>query len=200
MGVVGVGADLAPDTIVSAYRQGLFPMPLEPESTIAWWSPDPRGILELDDLVIHRSLQKSCRRFEIRVDTVFDQVIAACADPRRPHGWIDSQICSAYLRLHKEGIAHSVETWLDGKLVGGLYGVAIGGLFAGESMFFQVRDASKAALVALVGHLHDGHDRIIDVQWPTDHLCSLGVTAVPRPWYLERLRMVLSSPNSLIFE
>ena len=133
---------------------------------------------------------------EVRVDTAFPQVIAACADPARPHGWIDRQIVDAYTRLHELGWAHSVEAWQDGELVGGLYGVAVGGLFAGESMFHRVTDASKVALVGLVGLLHDEHvdRRLLDVQWATEHLVSLGVVTVPRPTYLSMLRRAVDVP------
>jgi len=190
-GIVGVGADLEPGTLLAAYRRGLFPMPVS-RRRIAWWSPDPRGIIELDALRVSRSLRQSARRYEVRVDTAFADVVEACADPRRPHGWINRDIRAAYVRLHKLGWAHSVETWLDGQLVGGLYGVAIGGLFAGESMFHRATDASKVALVTLVRELLDHHaDTLLDVQWTTPHLCSLGALDVARPYYLERLDAAL---------
>jgi len=134
------------------------------------------------------------RRYELRVDSAFEDVIAGCADPRRDGGWIDADIVLAYCRLHDLGWAHSVETWLDGELVGGLYGLAIGGLFAGESMFSRRRDASKVALVNLVELLRDGHDRLIDTQWLTPHLTSLGVTEIDRADYLGRLPRLLETP------
>ena len=124
---------------------------------MAWWSPVSRGVLRLDRLVVSRSLRRSRRRFEIRIDTSFAEVVEACADPSRPGAWIDARIAAAYRRLHDLGWAHSVEAWQDGRLVGGLYGVAIGGLFAGESMFHRVTDASKVALVGLVEALSDEH-------------------------------------------
>jgi leucyl/phenylalanyl-tRNA---protein transferase len=199
-GLVGVGADLAPGTLLAAYRQGLFPMPLS-RSELAWWSPDPRGILPLAGLHVSRSLRRARRRFEIRVDTAFAEIVAACAHPRRRGGWITPAVAAAYEELHRLGWAHSVETWtLDGRLAGGLYGVAIGGLFAGESMFHVPqpwgRDASKVALVALVDLLVDagGSDRLLDVQWPTPHLTRLGVVAIPRAEYLARLRSALAQP------
>jgi leucyl/phenylalanyl-tRNA--protein transferase len=136
------------------------------------------------------------RRFEVRLDTACAEVIDACADPRRPSGWIDEQIREAYLRLHALGWVHSVETWQDGRLVGGLYGVAIGGLFAGESMFHRETDASKAALVGLVRMLDDGCDRLIDTQWLTSHLASLGVSEVSREEYLRLLGDVLATPDA----
>jgi leucyl/phenylalanyl-tRNA---protein transferase len=194
--VVGVGADLAPATLLAAYRHGLFPMPGGPGMPMLWWSPDPRGVLPLDGLKVSRSLRSSVRRMEVRVDTAFDEVIRACADPSRDSGWIDDQIIEAYTLLHHLGWAHSVETWQDGRLVGGLYGVAIGGLFAGESMFHRVADASKVALVGLVDLLRDEHAdrRLLDVQWRTPHLASLGVVEVPRSTYLDLLGQALDVP------
>ena len=186
-GVVGVGADLEAGTLLAAYRTGLFPMPVR-RRTVAWWSPDPRGVLPLDGLRVTKSLRRSCRRYEVRVDTAFDEVIRACADPARPHGWIDGRIERAYRELHRLGWAHSVEAWTpSGELVGGLYGVAVGGLFAGESMFHREVDASKVALVGLVDRLRSGGGVLLDVQWLTDHLASLGGVAIPRSEYLDRL-------------
>jgi leucyl/phenylalanyl-tRNA--protein transferase len=194
--VVGMGADLGPGTLLSAYRHGLFPMPGNPDMPMLWWSPDPRGILPLDRLRVSRSLRSSVRRMEVRVDSAFDEVIRSCADPRRDSGWIDEEIISAYTDLHDLGWAHSVETWQDGRLVGGLYGIAIGGLFAGESMFHRVTDASKVALVGLVDLLRDEHadQRLLDVQWSTPHLSSLGVVEVSRAEYLDLLRAALDLP------
>lgn len=196
---MGVGADTDPGTVLAAYRRGLFPMPIDPDGPIGWWSPDPRGVLRLADLKVSRSLRRSARRFEIRVDTATAQVIDRCADPRRPHGWIDDRIRDAYTRLHELGWCHSVEAWRDGRLVGGLYGMAIGGLFAGESMFHEETDASKAALVALVAGLDDGAGRLIDVQWRTDHLASLGVRDMPRAEYVELLPDLLDVAGSALF-
>jgi leucyl/phenylalanyl-tRNA--protein transferase len=187
-GVVGVGADLAPATLLAAYRTGLFPMPVRRGRLLAWWSPDPRAVLPLDGLRVTRSLRQSVGRYEIRVDTAFRQVMVACADPRRPHGWITRHFVDAYVRLHELGWAHSVEAWTpDGELAGGLYGVGIGGLFAGESMFHRQRDASKVALVGLVDVLRRGGATLLDVQWSTEHLTSLGAVEIPRAEYLERL-------------
>ena len=196
---MAVGADLEPPTLIAAYSRGLFPMPLRPGGRIGWWSPPERGVLEPDRLIVHRSLRKSCRRFEVRVDTAFAEVVEGCADPARPHGWIDDQMRAAYLRLHDAGFAHSVETWRGDELVGGLYGVAIGGLFAGESMFYRARDASKVALVTLAAGLLDVHARLIDVQWATSHLRSLGVETIPRQDYLRRLPELLKSPPPALF-
>jgi leucyl/phenylalanyl-tRNA--protein transferase len=197
-GVVGIGADLEPGTLLAAYRSGLFPMPAG-RRRLAWWSPDPRGILPVDGLPVSRSLRKSCARFEVRVDTVFGEVVEACADPRRPHGWITKDIRHAYEKLHRLGWAHSVETWWEGRLVGGLYGVAVGGLFAGESMFHRETDASKVALVALVGLLDPHPDTLLDVQWTTPHLRSLGAVDVPRSEYLRRLALALRRPLPAAF-
>jgi leucyl/phenylalanyl-tRNA---protein transferase len=191
--LVAVGADLEPGTILDAYRHGLFPMPVG-KTAMHWWSPDPRAVLPLDGLVVSRSLRRSCRNFEIRIDSAFADVVSGCADPQRPQGWINADVVAAYNRLHELGWAHSVEAWQDGVLAGGLYGVAIGGLFAGESMFHRVRDASKVALIGLVERLSDGLPRVLDVQWRTDHLSSLGVVGVPRAAYLARLPDVLALP------
>jgi leucyl/phenylalanyl-tRNA--protein transferase len=185
--VVGVGADLDPGTLLSAYRSGLFPMPVDGGPRIAWWSPDPRGVLPLDGLRTTRSLRQSCRLMEVRFDTAFTEVISACADPRRDGGWINGEVIAAYSRLHELGWAHSIETWRDGRLVGGLYGVSIGGFFAGESMFHRERDASKVALVALVERLQVAGATLLDVQWTTPHLTSLGAVDVPRRLYLDLL-------------
>jgi leucyl/phenylalanyl-tRNA--protein transferase len=193
--LVGRGADLAPGTLLAAYRAGLFPMP-DGGPGITWWSPVERGVLPLRRLRVSRSLAKSCRRLEVRIDTAFDDVLLGCADPARRGGWIDGRIARAYSDLHRLGWAHSVETWRDGELVGGLYGVAIGGLFAGESMFHRVTDASKVALVGLVELLCDEYAdaRLIDVQWCTDHLASLGVVELPRPAYIRALEAALQVP------
>ena len=196
---MAIGADLEPATLLAAYSRGLFPMPLKPGGRIGWWSPPERGVLEPDGLIVHRSLRRACRRFEVRVDTAFAEVVDGCADPARPHGWIDAQMRAAYLRLHHAGFAHSVETWREGELVGGLFGMAVGGLFAGESMFYRTRDASKVALVALAAGLQDGLSRLIDVQWATPHLRSLGVSAIPRRQYLRRLIELLASPLPAMF-
>lgn len=186
-----MGADLEPGTLLAAYRTGLFPMPVQ--GHLAWWSPQPRGIVPLDGLRVSRSLRQSCRRYEIRVDTAFDDVVRACADSRRPHGWITDEFRRAYGELHRLGWAHSVETWsVDGRLVGGLYGVAIDGLFAGESMFHRERDASKVALLALVEHLQTRGGVLLDVQWCTPHLASLGAVDVSRREYRRLLEDALS--------
>ncbi|MDZ7732841.1 MAG: leucyl/phenylalanyl-tRNA--protein transferase [Acidimicrobiia bacterium] len=194
--MVGVGADLEPGTLLVAYRRGLFPMPLGRDGPVAWWSPDPRAVIPLDGLRVSRSLRRSCRRFQVRVDTAFAEVVEGCAAPHRPGGWIRDDIRDAYVRLHELGWAHSVETWSpDGsELVGGLYGVAVGGLFAGESMFHRVSDASKVALVGLVERLRAGGATLLDVQWRTEHLQSLGAIELPRAEYLARLAEAVRRP------
>jgi leucyl/phenylalanyl-tRNA--protein transferase len=189
--LVGVGGDLEPGTLLAAYRAGLFPMPVG-RRRIGWFSPLHRGVLPLDGLRVSRSLRRSCSRYDVTVDACFRTVMEACGDPRRPHGWITPAIVDAYERLHHTGWAHSVEAWDGSALVGGLYGVAIGGLFAGESMFHRATDASKVALVALVEMLvRDGYV-LLDVQWSTPHLASLGVVEIPRTEYLERLAHALT--------
>ncbi len=201
--LVAMGADLAPGTLLAAYRSGLFPMPAQEAGAdeVLWWSPVERGVLPLDGLVVSRSLRQACARLEVRVDTAFADVVRGCADPDRPGAWIDRDIEAAYVELHRLGWAHSVEAWLDGELVGGLYGVAVGGLFAGESMFHRERDASKVALVGLVDLLRDEHvgARLLDVQWQTPHLGSLGVVTMPRRAYLRRLGRALEAPLPVAF-
>jgi leucyl/phenylalanyl-tRNA--protein transferase len=189
-GLIGVGADLEPGTLLNAYRHGIFPMPVG-RRQVGWWSPDPRAIVPLDGLNVTRSLRRSQSKFEVRVDTAFVDVIRACADPRRDGGWITPAIIEAYVALHDLGWAHSVETWQHGELAGGLYGVAIGGLFAGESMFHRVNDASKVALVVLVGMLQTCAFALLDVQWCTPHLASLGAIEISRRHYLELLGSAL---------
>ena len=198
--LVGLGADLEPGTLLRAYRSGMFPMHVsmdrdDPEQVIGWWSPEPRGVLPLHRLVVSRSLRRSCRRLRTTVDQAFVGVIDGCADRNRSGRWINVDIRSAYVRLHELGWAHSVETWRGDDLVGGLYGVAIGGLFAGESMFHRAPDASKVALVRLAQELSaDGHSRLLDVQWVTDHLASLGAIEIPRTEYLSMLETALAMP------
>jgi leucyl/phenylalanyl-tRNA--protein transferase len=196
--VVAVGADLDVSTVFAAYVRGLFPMHLA-SGELAWWSPDPRGVLPLDGLRVTRSLRRSARRFEVTVDQAFGEVMRGCADPRRDSGWITAEFLATYGQLHEMGWAHSVEVWRDGRLVGGLYGIEIGGLFAGESMFHRETDASKVALVALVERLVScgTQGRLLDVQWRTDHLASMGVVEIPRVEYLRRLDAALQVPGCL---
>ncbi|THJ04662.1 leucyl/phenylalanyl-tRNA--protein transferase [Nocardioides sp.] len=200
--LVAVGADLDPGTLLAGYRAGLFPMP--EGRSVGWWSPAWRGVLRLDELHVSRSLRRSARDFEIRVDTAFAEVVEACADPRRPHGWIDGRIKNAYGALHRLGWAHSVETWRDDRLVGGLYGVAVGGLFAGESMFHRATDASKVALLGLVEGLRADPEgaagrRLVDVQWATPHLARLGVRQISRASYLAELEALLKVRQPAMF-
>jgi leucyl/phenylalanyl-tRNA--protein transferase len=199
--LVGLGADLEPGTLLAAYRGGLFPMHVRgDQEVIGWWSPEPRGVLPLDGLVVSRSLRQSCGRLRTSIDEAFAAVVDGCADRGEAARWINDDIRAAYLQLHELGWAHSVETWQDDELVGGLYGVSVGGLFAGESMFFRVRDASKVALVRLVHELsEDGRPRLLDVQWVTDHLASLGAVWLPRVAYRMRLEKALQLPAPTAF-
>jgi leucyl/phenylalanyl-tRNA---protein transferase len=194
--LIAIGADLEPGTILSAYRTGLFPMPLEPRrrrSKIAWYSPDPRGVLPLDGLHVSRSLRKSRRHFAVTRDTAFEAVMRACADPKRKGRWITEEFIAAYTALADLGWAHSFEVWADNRLVGGLYGLRIGGLFAGEAMFHTATDASKVALVELVDWLNATGATLLDVQWTTPHLESLGVIAISRNEYLAQLRAAVAA-------
>lgn len=189
---------MEPGTLLEAYRRGLFPMRLRAGGPLAWWSPNPRGIIPLDGLRVSRSLRRSCRRFTVTADEAFPEVIRACAAARRPGGWIDESFIAAYTRLHELGWAHSIEAWTieaEPRLAGGLYGVAIGGLFAGESMFHRVRDASKVALVGLVERMRTGGGVLLDVQWRTPHLASLGAVEVDRDEYARLLADALARPQ-----
>ena len=183
--IVAIGGDLEPGTLLAAYRSGLFPM--RADGVLAWWSPEPRGILPLDAFVASRSLRRARRRFDVSVDRAFREVMLGCADPARPHGWIDPTFVDAYTELHRLGWAHSVEVWQDDELVGGVYGVRINGLFAGESMFHRVTDASKVALWAMVELLRLDGVELFDVQWTTPHLRSLGAVDMSRSTYLRLL-------------
>ncbi len=187
---------------MAAYAAGYFPMPVE-DDEIGWFSPDPRAIipLEVGGLRVSRSLRRSCRRYRVTVDVAFVDVMRACADPSRPHGWINDEFVDAYAELHRLGFAHSVEAWShDGALAGGLYGVALGGLFAGESMFSAQRDGSKVALVALVEGLRRGGGALLDTQWLTPHLASLGAIEVPRASYLALVEEAVRLPQLLLGE
>jgi leucyl/phenylalanyl-tRNA--protein transferase len=183
------GGMIAADALLSAYANGWFPMAVA-AGEIRWYSPDPRGIIPLDTFHVSRRLARSLRhhRFEIRIDTSFRAVIQACADREDADGdWIDERIIESYCALHEQGSAHSVETWEDGVLVGGLYGVAIRGAFFGESMFHRVGDASKAALAALVDRLRARGYALLDTQWVTEHLAQFGAIEIPRRRYLQML-------------
>jgi leucyl/phenylalanyl-tRNA--protein transferase len=197
--LIGVSRDFDPGLALAAYASGVFPMPAS-GGLMGWYSPLRRGVLPLDGLRVSRSLRKMLGRYEIRIDTAFDAVLAGCADRRRPNGWIDDRMRRVYRQLHRRGVVHSVESWTaDGELAGGLYGVSVGGLFAGESMFHRPdigRDASKVALVGLVERLRaaGGAGRLLDVQWVTPHLASLGVVETSREEYLGRLAVALPLP------
>ena len=190
-GLLAAGADLSLPRLLDAYRNGIFPW-FSHDQPILWWSPDPRMVLFPAELKISRSLARTLRstRFEVRADTAFDAVIEGCRQPRRGESgtWITEEMAEAYGTLHRAGFAHSVETWLDGKLVGGLYGVALGRAFFGESMFARVSDASKVALVALARQLQHWGFGVIDCQMNTAHLASLGARDIPRAEFTRRLR------------
>ena len=194
-GLVAVGGDLSPERLLLAYRSGIFPWPIFDDDLMTWFSPDPRAILELDELRVSRSLQKILRRgtFTVTMNRNFAGVIDACAAPApgRMSTWITRDLLRAYLDLHRAGHAHSVECWLDDELVGGLYGVAVGGLFAGESMFSHVSNASKVALVRLVERLRERSYALLDIQQGTPHMLSMGGKLISRTNYLARLRRAL---------
>jgi len=190
-GLVAVGGDLEPMTLVLAYRSGVFPW-FGPDDPILWWSPDPRAIIELDGLHISRRLARTIRsgRFHVTVNQSFPAVLRGCAD-REGGTWLTREMILAYQRLHRLGIAHSVETWHQGKLAGGIYGVAVGGLFAGESMFARVSDASKVALFFLFDRLRQRGYQLFDTQVLTGHTGRMGGIEIPRRDYLVRLRAAL---------
>ena len=202
-GLLAVGGDLSVSRLIEAYRLGIFPW-YDEDQPILWWSPDPRLILELDELHISRSLKKAIRRggFEIHFDRDFEGVLQGCSGPRRKEEeeggtWLIPEMCKAYQKLHALGIAHSVEVWQDGALVGGLYGVAMGRAFFGESMFSRVSNGSKVALVALVAFLKGHGGALLDCQVTTDHLCSMGAKEIPRSLFLTRLREALGPGERL---
>ncbi|WP_051232452.1 leucyl/phenylalanyl-tRNA--protein transferase [Acidipropionibacterium thoenii] len=202
--LVAISGAFGPHLVLAALREGVFPMPVDgPEvpaelrDGMGWWSPLKRANLPLDRIRVSSSLRKSARRYSTTVDRDFEAVLEGCADPHRPLGWIDDRIRQAYLFLHERGHVHSVETWdRQGRLVGGLYGVSVGGLFSGESMFHDPEhgtDASKTALIRLAVELAATEPRLLDVQWLTDHLASLGAVEQPRESYLEDLDGVLGA-------
>ena len=196
--MLALGADLEPATVIDAYRRGVFPMGVgELDDRLGWWSPDPRGILPLDGVRVTRSMRQSAKRFETRVDTCFTRVMRACANPSRGPSWITEEFIEGYTKLHEMGWAHSVEVFnRTGELVGGLYGVRIEAYFSGESMFHIERDASKVALMALVDLMLSSGMTLLDVQWCSEHLASLGAIAIPRSEYLARLAAALRNPSS----
>ena len=195
----GSGMDWESSTLLNAYAQGYFPMPRDLErDAIDWWSPDPRAVFDPRGVEPSRSLRQSIRRYRVTLNTVFEDVVTGCADPTRPSRWIDSNVRIAYHELHALQWAHSIEVWSGDELVGGLYGVEIGGLFAGESMFHRTRDASKVALIALAQVLAAAPGaRRIDSQWMTPHLRSLGALEVSRADYIEQLPRFLASDEVL---
>jgi leucyl/phenylalanyl-tRNA--protein transferase len=192
-GLIGFGADFAPSTVVAAYSQGIFPWP-HPDEEFLWFSPDPRAVIEVDGLHVSRRLERTIRqgRFRVTMNAAFEAVLACCAD-RGPHEgtWITPAYCDGYTALHHLGWAHSFEVWtLDGALVGGLYGVAIGGLFGAESMFHRVNDASKVAMVALMQRAREVGAGLIDVQVITEHTRRMGAIEIPRREYLRRVEVL----------
>ncbi len=202
-GLLMLGGQLTTDWLLAAYRQGIFPWPLSDghAHVLAWFSPDPRAVLELDSLHVSRRLRRRLRsgQFQVSFDTDFAAVVAGCAKPRGPDDdtWITPAMAAAYGRLHEIGYAHSVEVWQQGELVGGLYGVALGGFFSGESMFCRERDASKVALAYLVDRLQERRFVLFDVQQTTPHLRSMGATEISRHEFLSRLKKSLDQPVSL---
>lgn len=197
-GLVCIGGELSPPWLLDAYRHGLFPWPLihgihEPQ----WWSPDPRAIFELDGFHISRRLSQTLRsgKFTVTADRDFAGVIRGCAtaDDRRGHTWLTPEMIAAYEKLHELGHAHSIEVWQNEQLAGGVYGVSIDGLFAGESMFHRVRDASKVALAHLIDHLRNRGYQLFDIQQLTEHTASLGAIEIPRAEYLRRLAAALEA-------
>ncbi|NLF68102.1 MAG: leucyl/phenylalanyl-tRNA--protein transferase [Candidatus Anammoximicrobium sp.] len=201
-GLLMVGGQLTTEWLLTAYRRGIFPWPIYDGQTdiLAWFSPDPRAILELDRLHVSHRLQRRLRsnRFRVTLDADFRSVIAACAEARGPEEgtWITPHLAEAYVELHRLGVAHSVEVWREDRLVGGVYGLALGGFFAGESMFHRERDASKVALVHLVRHLQSQGFVLFDVQQASPHLVRMGATEVPRNEFLARLKHALDLPAS----
>lgn len=198
-GLLAAGGDLSPGRLLEGYRLGIFPWYSEGDP-ILWWSPDPRMVLYPGELRISRSLGKTLRnrRYEVRFDSAFRKVIESCAAPRKNERgtWISEAMVAAYLELHKVGYAHSVETWIDGELAGGLYGVALGGVFFGESMFSRAPDASKIALTALVAHLKAAGFGLIDCQMHTRHLETLGAREIPRARFSRLLEELIHYPSS----
>lgn len=190
-GLVAIGGDLSVPRLLLAYRRGLFPWTADP---VTWWSPDPRGIFELDQFHVSRSLARTLRQgaFAITFDHAFTQVITACAETRRPGGWISPEFIAAYTRLHEAGHAHSVECWLGGELAGGVYGVAVGGMFAGESMFHRASDASKVALFHLMQRLRERGFTLFDTQMVTPATRQLGAKEISRAAYLRRLKAAVA--------
>jgi leucyl/phenylalanyl-tRNA--protein transferase len=192
-GLVGIGGDLRPPLLLEAYRRGIFPW-FDEDSPILWWSPDPRAIFEMDGLHVSRRLARTVRsgRFSVTVDRAFAEVMHGCAHRPGEGVWITPEMIRAYRRLYEMGHAHSVEVWQGEQLAGGVYGVTVGGLFAGESMFAHVRDASKVALVHLMERLRQRGFQLFDVQFLNEHTARLGAVEIPRREYLRRLRKAIA--------
>ena len=199
LGLVAIGGDLRPERLLHAYRSGIFPW-YDEDGPICWWSPDPRAIFELDGLHISRRLRRTVRsgRFQTTINRDFAGVIRGCAEGRDDGTWITTDMIAAYERLHQLGHAHSLEVWHGDQLAGGIYGVAIGGFFAGESMFHRVRDASKVALAHLGGQLRQCGFQLFDIQFLTDHTARLGAIEIPRAEYLRRLERALACAVSFV--
>jgi leucyl/phenylalanyl-tRNA--protein transferase len=198
-GLLAVGGDLSSARLLEAYRQGIFPW-YSDDQPILWWSPDPRLVLDLKEFHVSRSLRRTMRKgiFRVTVDRAFEEVIAACAAVPRPGQdgtWITPEMQEAYINLHELGYAHSVETWFDGKLVGGIYGVSLGKAFFGESMFHRKTDASKVAIASLVDKLKSWHFHFLDGQMTTGHMISLGAKEISRRLFLKQLRSALAHPT-----
>jgi leucyl/phenylalanyl-tRNA--protein transferase len=197
-GLLAVGGELSAVRLIDAYRHGIFPW-FSPGQPVLWWSPDPRMVLMPHELKVSRSLRKALRRrdYEVRADTCFRAVMEACAEPRPEQDgtWISAGMIAAYCALHEQGLAHSIETWIDGELAGGLYGVALGRMFYGESMFTHAADASKIALVHLVRQIERWHFGMIDCQMHTRHLASLGAREIPRADFMRKLQELVDYPG-----
>ena len=197
-GLVGVGGDLSPATLLRAYSEGVFPW-FNDGDPILWWSPDPRGVMELDGLHVSRRLARTIRggKFRVTADQCFERVMRACGETRPEGTWVTEEMVAAYTELHRRGHAHSLEVWAGGELVGGLYGVGVGRVFTGESMFHLASDASKVALVDLVARLAEAGGQLVDVQMVTPHLASLGARDLPRADFLDLLARVRDDPVRL---
>ncbi|HAY82788.1 MAG TPA: leucyl/phenylalanyl-tRNA--protein transferase [Planctomycetaceae bacterium] len=199
-GLLMFGGELAPEWLLEAYSHGIFPWPIVDQhlELLAWFSPDPRAVLELDDLYVSKRLARRIRsgQSQVTINTAFPQVIAGCAAPRSYESgtWVTDDLIAAYCQMHDLGHAHSVEVWQDDQLVGGLYGIAIGGMFAGESMFHRQRDASKVALYFLVRHLKQRGFSLLDIQQTTSHSQRMGSTELPRAVFLQRVAQAIADP------
>jgi leucyl/phenylalanyl-tRNA---protein transferase len=198
-GLVGFGGELSPEWLLDAYRHGIFPWPITDfAAPLAWWSPDPRAVIEFDRFHVSRRLRRTCRsaKFEVTRDVDFASVIRGCAmsPGRLNQTWLTPEMIDAYVRLHELGHAHSIEVWYQHELAGGVYGVAMGGMFAAESKFYRVRDASKVALVHLLEHLRNCGYTLLDIQQLTPHTARLGAVAIPRVKYLSRLAAAVGLP------